>query len=651
MDDQAVHVRPIDLSREADFALGALRVSPSALEIIRGDRREGLEPKAMQVLVALCRAEGKVVSRDDLTARCWGGRIVSEDAINRVIWRLRKLAVADEGANFAIETIPGIGYRLVVGTGAPAAADEPAHNSPPPLNQDPAARRAPARRQVWIGGLALLSLAACLAAWLLWPAKPAETSIAVLPFVNLSGDPGQEYFSDGMTEEITSALAKISNLPVVGRTSAFAFKGKNENLGAIGQALHAAYLLEGSVRKAGERVRITAKLINAATGDLVWTDNYDRDLTDIFAVQEDVAQAIAAALRVPLGLKQGEELVNNRKIDPASHENYLRAAALVRGRDIGKELNVPIALLEGVVARQPNYAPAWALLANVYSYAPLYDPAYQKSTVDELRPVAGTMLSKAEAAARRALALDPGNNDAYVALGRVLGYEGKWLASEQSLKQALALDPLNPNALHTYSLFLAATGQIAPAVAMRDKLHALDPLVAVYNAATVRILISTGDNEKALAVANALPAGSGEHATTLMRVYLADKRFQDAAESILDAPAGLYPSENAATAARLLRAVPSPAPPPDGPYMGQLSVVFLYTGTPERALEVVEHDTDAGFIVLSAVDDIWQPDFAPARKTARFKSLIGKLGLIDYWRAKGWPRFCHPLGADDFACE
>src|SRR5207302_3466335 len=135
-----------------------------------------------------------------------------------------------------------------------------------------------------------------------------------------------------MTEEITAALAKVPDLRVVARTSAFEFKGKNIEVDKIGQQLHATHLIEGSVRKAGNRVRITAQLIKADDGTHIWAENYDRDLTDIFAIQEDIARALAASLRMPLGLKPGENLVSNRGIDPESYQQYLRAKALFRGR-------------------------------------------------------------------------------------------------------------------------------------------------------------------------------------------------------------------------------------------------------------------------------------------------------------------------------
>src|ERR1700682_3426374 len=162
--------------------------------------------------------------------------------------------------------------------------------------------------------------------------QPAGISIAVLPFLNLSSDKEQEFFSDGMTEEITAALAKIQNLRVVGRTSAFQFKGENKDLTAIGQALHATHLIEGSVRKDGNEVRITAQLIRADNGTHLWTESYNRELKGVFAMQEEIATAIANALRVPLGLKQGYTLVRNRTDDLESYQQYLRARALMRIR-------------------------------------------------------------------------------------------------------------------------------------------------------------------------------------------------------------------------------------------------------------------------------------------------------------------------------
>jgi TolB-like protein len=164
--------------------------------------------------------------------------------------------------------------------------------------------------------------------------QPGGISLAVLPFANLSGDASQEFFSDGMTDEIMTALAKVQSLRVVARESAFQFKGERNDMRAVGQALNAQYLINGSVRKEGTRVRITAQLVQAENGVSIWTDSYDRELTSVFATQEDIAQAIAGALRVPLGLRPGGTLVSNRTSDLESYQQYLRARALWRARSL-----------------------------------------------------------------------------------------------------------------------------------------------------------------------------------------------------------------------------------------------------------------------------------------------------------------------------
>ena len=236
--------------------------------------------------------------------------------------------------------------------------------------------------------------------------QQAPFPLAVLPFANLSGDASQEFFSDGMTEEITSALAKIPDLRVVARTSAFQFKGQNRDIRAIGQALNATHLIEGSVRKAGDRVRITAQLIKADNGVHIWTESYDRELTDMFAIQEDIARAIAGALRMPLGLKPGEHLVTNRAIDPQSYEQLLRAKAL-RGRGAN-----PGPLQKRSVAgtgcrRDPDYAPAWGLLEALPISSVPTTAAVTNRFAEYARRVERSTVRRAKPRARRAIGSIP----------------------------------------------------------------------------------------------------------------------------------------------------------------------------------------------------------------------------------------------------
>jgi TolB-like protein len=272
-------------------------------------------------------------------------------------------------------------------------------------------------------------------------------SVAVLPFTNLSSDKEQEFFSDGMTDEISGALAKIPDLRVVARTSAFQFKGQNRDIQAIGQQLHTTHLIEGSVRKAGNRVRISAELVQADNGLQIWSNSYDRELTDVFAIQEDIATAIAGAFHMSLGLKSGENLVNSRTKNEVTYEDYLRAKALVRARGAGPAEAVK--LLEQAIARDPDYAPAWGLLGTAYYYTLLNNTVILSGAVEPARLIVELSLSKAEAAAQRAIQLDPKATDGYLGLGHVQHARGKQLVATDLYLQPLVLDPGNPDALQS----------------------------------------------------------------------------------------------------------------------------------------------------------------------------------------------------------
>ncbi len=482
-------------------------------------------------------------------------------------------------------------------------------------------------------------------------------SIAVLPFVNLSGDATQEFFSDGMTEEITSALAKVQSLRVVGRTSAFEFKGQNKDLRAIGVALSASHLLEGSVRKSGSRVRITAQLIRADDGTHLWTENYDRELTDIFATQDDIAQAIAGALRLPLGLGKGESLVASRAIDPDSHQQYLRALALYRARGTsGKPLTAALGLLEQVVARNPDYAPAWALLAHVYAVAPQeFDANIRRGPAEELRRAVELLYSKAEAAGRRAIELAPGSAAAYAGAANVWLFRGRYIEMEDLYRQALKLDPYNPDALHGLSQQLVVLGRLKEARPMREQLRTLEPLVPTFNFDVGRVLVSSGESEAALAIFKALPVDFGNRASELARTYAAMGRYDEAADALLTAPEGVYRPGEAQAAARLLRLAPATVAPQDLPDLPpQLAFAYLAVGASDRFVKSVLDDMQrtadtrtagsSGPVMIDAA-------YAPVRKTDRFKVLARDRGWVDSWRARGWPDVCRPVGADDFVCE
>jgi len=517
------------------------------------------------------------------------------------------------------------------------------------------------RRPVIMAGAAIVMAAAAVAtlSWIhLKPAtvvansqllsRPAGVSVAVLPFLNLSSDKEQEFFSDGITEEITSALAKVPGLTVIGRTSAFQFKGENKDMRAIGQALGANNLIEGSVRKAGNQIRITAQLIKASDGTHLWTESYDRKLTDIFAVQEDIATAIAGALQVPLGLKPGQSLVSNRTTNIASYQDYLRAKALYRAR----KMNDVIALMEAVVARDPSYAPAWGLIADAYANPVFYSPFVDKvraGSIKEARKFAQSIYDRMEKAAREAIRLDPRSAIAYSALAGFESHRGNWAASEDYMRQALALDPNDPEILYSYGYQLAATGHIREAMRVQNQILAQEPFVPVYHSRAADLLWAMGQNDAAIKIFG------GGNDIRLAKIYATAGRYGQAADMLLAVSTSSFNADRRRSledAARLLRSAPAKVSAPDAlPQLDpDLGFVYLFVGADGRSLEFVEKEISANYYG-GIFRDPWAPPSAALRKTERFKAFVRKARLVEYWRARGWPEFCHPIGADDFACQ
>ena len=282
-----------------------------------------------------------------------------------------------------------------------------------------------------------------------------------------------------MTDEITSALAKVPNLRVVGRSSAFQFKDQSKDLRAIGEALGATYLIDGSVRRAGNRVRVTAQLVKADDGINLWTDSYDRELTDVFAIEEDIAQAIAGALRAPLGLAAGERLVSNRTTDVDSYQDYLRGRSLVRGRDPRRSDRHPRKRRRArpeLRAGLGNAGAGLSLAARLQRAsraAPTF-PSRRRAVSCSRRSIA------AERAARRAIELDPRHDGGYAALATILATRGEWLEANDLFAQAFAIDPNNPEALYRYGQMLNIVGRVAESLRIYEQLRALEPLVPIY---------------------------------------------------------------------------------------------------------------------------------------------------------------------------
>jgi TolB-like protein/DNA-binding SARP family transcriptional activator len=487
--------------------------------------------------------------------------------------------------------------------------------------------------------------------------QAGPTEIAVLPFDNLSGDPAQQFFSDGMTEEITTALAKVPGLELIARTSAFQFR-TNKDARQVGAILGARYILEGSVRRNDNRVRIAAQLVRTDTGRLVWSDTYERQFSDVFAIQENIAKAIASELRLSIALPSGNNLVSNRDIDPKDYEQFLRARPLVRARMTAVEQAIQV--LEPLVARNPHFAPAWALLAQEYATMGEHASPYVRMPghPDVLlrQHLIETYWPKAEAAARRAIQLDPRLPEGYYAFGLLMHHRGKLVLADDLYAKALALDPYNPDALGLQMNFLADVGKVKKAAEIAEKLIALDPFVPTWKQDAAEIFWEVGQKDRAIKLLMQIPDRPSAPLVLAM-IYSADGRYGDAA-NVIDATImkrgeltfGQTPQWRAA--AVLLRSAPAKhSTDHDLPILGRADWTYLYAGAPERALEHYQSDVGTGVMGgAPAFGWLWHPSYAAVRKTAAFKALMEKSGRVEYWRQRGWPDLCRPQGRSDFYC-
>jgi len=474
-------------------------------------------------------------------------------------------------------------------------------------------------------------------------------SLAVLPFANLSDDPSQEFFSDGITEEITSTLARVPDLRVVARTSAFEFKGQNRNIQSIGQQLNATHLIEGSVRKAGDRVRITVQLIKAGDGTNIWSENYDRQLTDIFAIQEGIARAVATSFNMRLGLQSGDRLVNQRARDPASYEDYLRAKGLIRTRD-PRRITEAITRLEQSAARDPEFAPAWGLLGYAYGQLALNQPARLTGDVDNARAIVESSSAKALQASQRAIQLDPMNPDGYVALAGWHNRRGERLLGLDLNAKALALDPDYPESLNGMRVQLATLGYLKQALPISQKLVQLEPFVPAFLGVHARILFANNKTDEAVAIFESRIPGPA-----LVEYYAAQGRYSDAVSLLESFRTNSFVTENRSisdqleASIRLLRNAPKSTDQVRTlPALGNQSYIYLHVGAPQRVLDYYESSLKAGFYGGADVINLWSPPYRPVRQTARFKEYVRSQGMIEYWRARGWPDLCRPTTGDDF---
>ena len=326
-----------------------------------------------------------------------------------------------------------------------------------------------------------------------------ERSIAVLPFVNMSDDPANEYFSDGIAEEILNVLAQTPGLKVAARTSSFSYKGQNREIPEIARELEVRMVLEGSVRKQGERVRITAQLIDAEKGFHLWSQTYDRDLEDVFAIQDEIAREIGKQLQVQLGGTEhaGDSISGTQDLE--AYDLYLKGLAHFqqRGRD---NMHAADAEFRAAIARDPKFAKAWAGLAMVHSAMPSWDPTTDRTAGDRIR----------FDAAQRAMALDPTLPESWLVIAVQAYDEGRYETGDAMFERVFALAPSYAQAYQWHGEALAAAGDIEGGLVQIRKGLALDPRSRNNRFATGNMLLYLGRFDEAEQVARALIAEDPE---------------------------------------------------------------------------------------------------------------------------------------------
>jgi len=443
----------------------------------------------------------------------------------------------------------------------------------------------------------------------------------------MSPEGDQEYFSDGMTEEILNVLAKIRELRVSARTSAFAFRDSDLTAEQLGDTLHVTYVVEGSVRKSGDRLRITAQLIDTEDGSHLWSDQYDRDMDDVFAIQTEIAEAIAEELRVPLGLNQEGQLVTPTE-DLEAYDLYLTGRARMRER--GESLAEAVRLFEAAIARDSSWAPAWAGLAESLELIGWYPDAWEERPEDRQGEVAmaDAFFARSEQAARRALVLDSDNASAHVALGSVLRNRQEWKPSEAAYLQALASDPDNAEAHQQHAQLLDFLGRHTESVIAARRAVALDRAPVRLQELSTSLLFSGRDEEALSVVEQALrldvDGGVASLSSVKMQILLDSHSFDALRDPFIEAgfPPALADGMIEALHAGNVDALPTEI----RAALEFLPPFFLVLlGQPDRAAEQLLQMASAD--PISALQFLWTPMFDPVRQHPDYLEALRILNL------------------------
>ncbi len=641
------------MTQESQQLPGRLRFGVFELDLRSGElRKHGskirLQAQPFQVLAMLLQHQGEVVSREELQKQLWPADtfVDFDHGLNKAINKIREaLGDSAESPRF-VETVARRGYRFLAEV---KAADAVAVQTLEPTSRfESAAKGAdlavpvpelapaahPRRSAMWSTSVALVVMIfAALAVWAIYsPKHPSAVirSLAVLPLESLSNDASQDYFADGMTDELISDLGQISALRVISRTSVMTYKRARKPLPQIARELNVDAVVEGTVLRSGDRVRITAQLIEAASDKHLWSQSYEGDLRDTLALQNEVARAIAAQIQIKLNPQEQAALKNVKAVKPDAYESYLKGRYFWNKRT-AESLKVALAYFNQAIDEDPNYAQAYSGLAD--TYALLGDWQYAVMTAKEALP-------NAKAAATKALQLDPALGEAHNSLAFVLdGFDWDLQSGGKEFQRAIELNPGYATAHHWYAWHLCLLGRYQEALAEMKRAESLDPLSLVINADLAELLALAHYYDES--IEQSRKTIEMDPSFALARNHLGQAYIQKHmyAEAIAELQKAVQISNGSPTCtANLARADAAAGYKADaeklldnlkkrsspGHSLGtEIAIVYASLGKQDQAITWLEKGYEERFnpgVLL-------RPGFDPLRSDARFQDLLRRIGL------------------------
>ena len=605
----------------------------------------------MKLLEILLEHPGEVVTREELRSRVWPSESFGDfdQALNIAIGKLRS-ALGDSAENPRfIETLPKRGYRFIADVSVvdpnahpkrqePGAGDLPATDLGPKIQGvglvvSPPSRLLPTRWIIAALALVLIVSLAILSVWLFRSRAPAPSgirSIAVLPLENLSGDASQNYFADGMTDELITDLAQISALRVISRTSVMVYKGARKPLPQIARELNVDAVVEGTVLHSGDQVRITAQLIEASTDKHLWSQSYEGELRDTLALQNRVASAIADQIRINLTPREQAALNNVKVVNPEAYESYLKGRYFWNKRT-ADGLKAARAYFNEAIEEDPKYAQAYSGLAD--TYALLGDWQYAVMTPKEAFP-------DAKSAALKALELDSTLGEAHNSLAFVLdGFDWDFDAAGKEFQRAIELSPGYATAHHWYAWHLSLLGRYDDAIAEMKKAQNLDPLSLIINADLAELLVlahhydeSVAQSRKTIEMDPNFALAHNQLAQAYLQEHIYDEAVTELKKAVQlsgDSPTFIanlarayVASGKRSEAEKLLGDLKkrSNAAYSDAP---EIAIVYVSLGDTDQAMNWIEKGYEERFnpgVLL-------RPGFDPLRSDPRFRNLVRRIGL------------------------